>query len=92
VGDDVVHPGPLKAPVEVLAPCDVPPGSLRAQAEEMLDAEVPEPAMKEVGGDEGPSGPLMGPVGQGEPWALLGQLAGRMPHRLGAPLNGVALG
>jgi len=52
--------------VEVLERCDVPPGSLRAQTEVMLDAEVPAPTMEEVGGDEGPSRPLMGPVGQGE--------------------------
>jgi len=91
VGDDVVHPGPLRAPVEVLDLLNVPPGSLRAQAGVMLGAPVLAPTMEGVGGEEGPSGPLMGPVEQAGPWALLELLVGRMPPLLGALPSDVSL-
>jgi len=82
VGDDVIHPGPLRAPVRFLACFNAPTGSLRAQAEVRLDTEVQ--AMEEVGGGESPSGPLMGPVGQEGPWALLEQREAKAPSSRGA--------
>jgi len=73
VGDDVGHPGPLRAPVEI-PDSDVPPGSLRAQTEVMEDglvlpghlttqAEGQMWTTVEEGGDKGPAGPLMGLAG-----------------------------
>jgi len=71
VGDDVIHPRPLRAPVGVLERFDVPPGSLRVQAEVRLDAKVQAPTMEEMGGDEGlaePCGARWYGVGQRSPW------------------------
>jgi len=71
VGDNVVHPGPPRASVEVLAHCDVPPGSQRAQAGVRWDAEVQALTMEEEGGDGGRVGPLMGRAVEDVPWARL---------------------
>jgi len=75
-GDDVGHPGPLRAPVEVLD-ADVPPGSRRAQAEGKKDGLVltvrqtaqAEGRMKTAveGDGAGRKGPLLvlgGPLGR----------------------------
>jgi len=71
VEDDMVHPGPLRAPVKVLA-ADVSPGSLRAKAEVRKDdlvlpghrtAQTDGRTSTTVEGDGvGHEGPLMGPV------------------------------
>jgi len=86
VGDDVVHPGPLRAPVKFLEG-DVPPGSRRAQALRDPGNEGSQelaPTMMEEGGDEGSAAALRGTAG------LLGPLGWRKPRPLAARPNGVA--
>jgi len=72
----VVNPGPLRAPVEVQATCDVPPGSPRAQAGVMLGAEVQAPTMT-VAGDVGHVVARLGLVEEGEPTVPQGPPGGR---------------
>jgi len=67
----VVHPGPLRAQVEFLARCDIPPGSRRAQAGGRWDAEMQAPTMEEEGGDGGRVGSLMGRAMEDVPWGRL---------------------
>jgi len=77
---------------------DVPPGSLRAQAGVMEDGLVlPGPQTAkfeglmlttiEVGGDEGPTGPLLGPAGVDDLVVPQGPPAEGTPSLLGARLT-----